>query len=437
MKVAIAGGGSTWTPGLLNSIARHKEKFSIDELVLYDNNPERQKIVGEFGKILFREKYEGLKFDYTTDPKKAFEDVDYVFCQIRTGGYEMREKDEKIPLNLGLIGQETCGPGGFAYGFRSIPDMIDLINKIRKYSKKAWILNYTNPAAIVAVALKKEFPDDKRILNICDQPVNLLKSYGKILNMDYHEFEPYYFGLNHYGWFTKILDKDGKDLLPKLKEIITENGFLPADAEQRDQSWLDTYGMVEKMVNDFGDYLPNTYLQYYLYPNYKLSKLDKNYTRANEVIDGREKKVFGECRKVVQNNSLEGANVVYNDAHGDTIVEIAMSIEYNLNNYFIVIVENNGIVKNLSDDAMVEVAATLGKNGPRPFAVGEIPTFYKGMIESQYAYEKLTTEAYYEKSYSKALMALTLNRMIIDVDKAREVLDALKEANKNYWIELK
>ena len=437
MKVAIAGGGSTWTPGLLNSIARHKEKFPIDELVLYDNNPERQKIVGEFGKILFREKYEGLKFDYTTDPKKAFEDADYVFCQIRTGGYEMREKDEKIPLNLGLIGQETCGPGGFAYGFRSIPDMIDLINKIIKYSKKAWILNYTNPAAIVAVALKKEFPDDKRILNICDQPVNLLKSYGKILNMDYHEFEPYYFGLNHYGWFTKILDKDGKDLLPKLKEIITENGFLPADAEQRDQSWLDTYGMVEKMVNDFGDYLPNTYLQYYLYPNYKLSKLDKNYTRANEVIDGREKKVFGECRKVVENNSLEGANVVFYDAHGDTIVEIAMSIEYNLNNYFIVIVENNGIVKNLSDDAMVEVAATLGKNGPRPFAVGEIPTFYKGMIESQYAYEKLTTEAYYEKSYSKALMALTLNRMIIDVDKAREVLDALKEANKNYWIELK
>ena len=130
MKVAIAGGGSTWTPGLLNSIARHKEKFPIDELVLYDNNPERQKNVGEFGKILFREKYEGLKFDYTTDPKKAFEDVDYVFCQIRTGGYEMREKDEKIPLNMGLIGQETCGPGGFAYGFRSIPDMIDLINII-------------------------------------------------------------------------------------------------------------------------------------------------------------------------------------------------------------------------------------------------------------------------------------------------------------------
>ncbi|MDO5047814.1 MAG: 6-phospho-alpha-glucosidase [Anaerococcus sp.] len=436
MKITIAGGGSTWTPGLLNAITNHKDNFPIDELVLFDNNPERQKIIGEFGKVLFREKYPNLKFSYTTDIKEAFHNVDYVFCQIRTGGYEMRKKDEKIPLSMGLIGQETCGPGGFAYGFRSIPDMIKLVNDIRKYSKDAWILNYTNPAAIVAVALKKEFPNDNRILNICDQPINLLKSYGKILDMDYREFEPYYFGLNHYGWFTKLLDKKGNDLLPKLKEVIKSEGFLPADAEQRDQSWLDTYGMVQQMVEDFDEYLPNTYLQYYLYPKYKLSKLDPNYTRADEVIDGREKNVFNECKKVYEQQTLDGIKMVHNDAHGDMIVEIAMSIEYNLNNYFIVIVENNGIINNLSDDAMVEVTATLGKNGPRPFTVGDISTFYKGMIESQYAYEKLITEAYYEKSYNKALMALTLNRTVIDVNDAKKVLNALIEANKEYWVEL-
>lgn len=437
MKITIAGGGSTWTPGLLHSIAKHKEQFPVEELVLYDNNEERQEVIGEFAKILYNEKYPELKFSYTTDVKEAFKNVDYVFCQIRTGGYEMREQDEKIPLSMGLIGQETVGAGGFAYGFRSIPDMIKLVNDIREQSPNAWILNYTNPAAIVAVALKREFPNDDRILNICDQPVNLLKSYAKLLNMDYHDFEPYYFGLNHYGWFTKLLDKEGNDLLPGLINQIKDEGFLPADAEQRDQSWLDTYGMVQKMVEDFDDYLPNTYLQYYLYPKYKLSKLDPNYTRANEVMDGREKRVFEDAKKVIQTGSIENSKTVFNDAHGDMIVEIAMSIEYNLHNYFIIITQNNGIVNNLSDDVMIECTATLGKNGPRPFAIGNIGTFYKGMIEPQYAYEKLITEAYYEKSYNKLLQALTLNRTINDANDARKILDKLIEANKKYWVDVK
>ena len=435
-NIVIVGGGSTWTPGILKALTKHKEKLPLKKVTLYDIDKERQETIGEFGIVLFKEEYPEVEFSYTTDKKTAYTDVDFVFCQMRTGGYPMREKDEHIPLSMGVIGQETCGPGGFAYGIRSIKDMVEMVKDVREYSPEAWILNYTNPAAIVAYALKKVFPDDKKIINICDQPVNLLRSYGRLLGRSYENWEPVYFGLNHFGWFKNIYDENGNDIVPEIKKITSEKGFLPADAEQRDQSWLDTYAVVEDMLKDFPDYLPNTYLQYYLYPEYKLKKLDPDYTRANEVMDGREKRVFAECRRIAENGTAKDSSVVHNDAHGDMIIEVAESIAHNRHRYFIVMVENNGLIENLPDDAMVEVTATLGINGPRPYGVGKIETFYKGLIENQYAYERLTVEACLEGSYTKALQALTLNRTVVDAKKARKVLDALIEANKGYWPEL-
>lgn len=436
-NITIVGGGSTWTPGLLQSLCKLKDRFPLNKLVMFDINEGRQATIGEFAKILFKENYPELEFHYTTKVEDAYLDVDFVFMQMRTGGFKMREMDEKIPLSLGVLGQETCGPGGFAYGLRSITDMIKTVKDIRKYSKDAWILNYTNPAAIVAEATNRVFHDDKRLLNICDQPVNLLRSYGRILGISDSEFEPVYFGLNHFGWFTNLYDGKGNDLLPKLRDIIKENGFKPVDAEQRDKSWLDTYGMVKDMIVDFPDYLPNTYLQYYYYPDYKVSHLNPNYTRANEVMDGREKRIFEECKRVAEVGTSEGSVLVHNDAHSEFIIELAESIAYNKKRIYIVIVENNGAISNIQDDAMVEVAAVMTSNGPRPLSVGKIGTFYKGLIESQLAYEKLAVDAYFEGSYEKALQALTLNRTIVSAKKAREVLDALIEGNKDYWPELK
>lgn len=436
-NIVLVGGGSTWTPGILKAMTTHLDRFGLNRVVLYDIDGERQSVIGEFAKILFAEEAPEVEFFYTTNKEEAYTDVDFVFCQMRTGGYAMREKDEKIPLSLGVIGQETCGPGGFAYGMRSIRDMVEMVKDVRNFSPDAWILNYTNPAAIVGVAMNKIFPEDKRILNICDQPVNLLRSYAKLIDYDVNKFEPTYFGLNHFGWFTHIYDENGKDVAPKIKEIILNGGFRPVDAEQRDKSWLETYAMVEDMLRDFPEYLPNTYLQYYLYPEYKLAHLDPNFTRTDEVRDGREKNVFEECKRIVANGTAKDSHVVHNDAHGDMMVEVAASIANNLRKTYVVIVPNNGIVSNLPNDVMIEVAASLGANGPAPYAVGEIETFYKGLIEGQHAFEKLTVEAYLEESYTKALQALTINRTIVDAKKARKVLDALIEANKEYWPELK
>ena len=383
VSVCIAGGGSTWTPGIIVGMIKKKVTFPLRKLVLFDNNPERVRKMGEYVKIVLRDYLPDVECFYTCDEKEAFDDIDFVFCQIRTGGFKMREQDEKIPLRMGVIGQETCGPGGFAYGMRSIKDMIELVQKIRKYSKDAWILNYTNPAAIVAIALDAMFPEDKRILNICDQPLSLLLAYSRLLgDVDYKDMVPYYFGLNHFGWFTKILDKskNNEDITDRIKKIILEDGFAPADKEQRDPSWLVTYQSVKDLLELDPTYLPNTYLQYYLLPRQTLSHLNPDYTRANEVMNGREKRVFDECELVMKENSSKNSKTIEQeidkkDAHGDMIVEIAEAILNDEDRYYVVIVKNDGIIDNLDKEVLVEVLCTLGKDGPKPMKVGPIDRY--------------------------------------------------------------
>lgn len=229
----------------------------------------------------------------------------------------------------------------------------------------------------------------------------------------------------------------GEDLLPKIKELVKKNGFLPQDAEQRDASWLDTYGMVQTMMNDYPDYLPNTYDQYYLYPEYKVATLDPDFTRADEVMAGRENRVFQECREVIAVGKLGDKFDNISDAHAEMMIEVAIAIAFNKNNRHILIIENNGAIANIQDDAMVEVVCELGANGPRPMRVGNIPQFYLALLVNQVFSEKLLVDAYYENSYQKALEAFTLNRLINDGKKAREILDKLIEANKGMWPELR
>lgn len=436
-KVVIVGGGSTWTPGLLKSLCEKKDEFPMEELRMYDINAERQAVIGEFAKVLFAEEYPELKFLYTTDKVQAYKDVDFVFCQIRSGGFDMRMLDEQIPLAHGVVGQETCGAGGFAYGLRSIPDMIQIVRDARTYANDPWILNYTNPAAIVAVALERVFPGDKKIVNMCDQPVNLLQSFAKVLGVRRQDIIPEYVGLNHFGWFTKLTDRDGNDLLAPLREKILSEGFLPADAAERDASWLHTYAMVQTIMRDFPDYVPSTYLQYYLYPEQVVAQLDPDHTRTEEVRNGREKRVFTQCRQAARQGSTKGLTIAKSEVHADMIVEVASSIAFDKGELFIMITRNNRTVTNFHEDAMVETAAHVGANGVTAVPFGKIDVFMKGLMEGQYAYEHLTVDSYFEGSYKKALQALTLNRTLVDAQKAKAVLDDLIDANQGYWPELK
>ena len=410
-----------------------KDRFPVNKLIFFDPDLNRFEKIREYCLLVLKTYMPDTEVIVTDDMDIAYDSVDFVFCSMRVGGSEMRSLDEKIPLKHGVVGQETCGPGGFAYGLRSIGDMIEMVNHVRKYSKDTWILNYTNPAAIMAIALDKYFPDDKRILNICDQPYSMMVSFAKILNRSMYDLRARYFGLNHFGWFSELYDTDGKDYFEELKSYFKDHGFKPYNAEQRSKSWLDTYLRVNKMLKVFPDYIPNTYLQYYFYKDEIVEESDPSYTRADETMDSREKEVWEITSLAINKDSMDDIPLLTSPVFGAMMIEVAESIAHDLHNEFILIVKNDNLIPNFTQEAFVEVAGTLGKDGPNPFPYGEIEPFYKGLMENQYAYELLTVEAYMENSYTKALQALTLNRTISTVEQAKAILDDLNEANKKYW----
>ena len=437
-KLVIAGGGSTYTPGIVKSLLVQKDRFKLNELVLYDNNAERQEAVGVIVRHVVEMFDPELKLTLTTDPEVAMADADFIFAQMRVGLYAMREQDEKIPLKYGVVGQETCGPGGLAYGLRTIYPMVELIDYCEKYAKPTyWIVNYSNPAAIVAKATFRLRPK-ARILNICDMPVAIERNMAEILECDRHDLEVDYFGLNHFGWFTKVR-LNGEDVTEKLKSYVAEHGYMPQNAKSdvlhSDPSWLHTYANAKNICSAFHDYLPNTYMQYYLLGDEIVKSSDPNHTRANEVMEGREKRIFDAVADYRAGKDVD-LTKFFGGVHGEFIVDVAMSLAFDLRKRYLVMVENNGAVENLPSDAMVEVPAYIPDRGPEPVRVGEIPTFYKGLIEQQEAVEKLIVDAAVEHSYEKALMAFTLSKTVPSLLVAKKILDDMIVANKAYWPEL-
>ena len=328
-SIVIAGGGSTYTPGIVMMLMHSLDRFPIRSLKLYDNNPERQKTIADAVALAMKKVAPDVAFSYTTDPKEAFTDVDFCMAHIRSGGYPMREQDEKIPLRHGVVGQETCGPGGLAYGLRTIYPMVELIDYCEKYAKPTyWIVNYSNPAAIVAKATFRLRPK-ARILNICDMPVAIMLSFAKMLGLEkYNDVDPVYFGLNHFGWWTSVKGKDGTDYTPQLIDYVSKHGYLTQKAietQHMDASWQETHRKAADLQAVTPDCLPNTYLKYYLFPDYVVEHSDPNYTRANEVINGREKNVFGAARAITASGEFHGDEFSI-DNHASFIVDLALSL---------------------------------------------------------------------------------------------------------------
>lgn len=439
-SVVIAGGGSTFTPGIVLMLLENQDKFPLRQLKFYDDNEERQKQVADACEIIVKERAPHIQFSATTDPEEAFTDVDFVMAHIRVGLYAMREKDEKIPLKYGVVGQETCGPGGIAYGMRSIGPVIELVDYMTKYSPDAWMLNYSNPAAIVAEATNRLRPNAK-VINICDMPVGIESTLAKVAGVKSRkEFAVKYYGLNHFGWWSDIRDKDGNDLMPKIKAYVKERGLLLPDvngiSQHTDASWVATLEKAKEVYAVDPTTIPNSYLKYYLYPQDEVAHTDPEYTRANDVMDHREKRVFAECNRIVQAGTAKETTFEV-DFHAIYIVDLAAALAYNTYERMILIVPNNGAILNFDPKASVEVACIVGSNGPVPLVVGEIPTFQKGLMEQQLAVEKLVVDAWVEGSYQKLWQALTLSKIVPNARVAKQLLDDLLEANKEFWPELK
>lgn len=450
MKITIVGGGSTFTPGIIKSVLNRRADFPVNEICMYDNDEERVNKVAVIVRYFIEQDNLDVKLVVSTDPKEAFTDAEFIFAQMRVGKYAMRETDEKIPLAHGCVGQETCGAGGLAYGLRTIYPMMEVIDYAEKYSlPNHWILNYSNPAAIVSEACRVLRPN-ARIINICDMPISLLEQMAVIADAKPEEIESDYFGLNHFGWFTAIR-KNGIDITKEICEHVNVHGLIPSNItellktnnEEAKQmrhlfgSWCVTMQNVSKLSKMFPGTIPNSYLQYYMLSKEVVDHSDPNYTRANEVMNGREKDLF-QAIDTYQNDQKNFSSDSFKcGAHSKFIVDLATSLKYDLRKRFIVIVENKGAISNLPSDAMIEVPAYITARGPEVISIGEIPMEYKALMEQQLASEKLLVAGAVENSYQKVWQAFALNKAINDQSVAKEILDEMIIANKEYWPILK
>lgn len=449
MIITIVGGGSTFTPGIAKSIALRQEELEVEEIRLFDIDEERQHKVSLVVDWILKDMKSPIKLTVTTDEKTAYEHSNFIFAQMRVGKYAMREMDEKIPLRHGCVGQETCGCGGLAYGLRTIYPMVKVIDDVEKYAAKDyWILNYSNPAAIVSEGCRILRPN-ARIINICDMPIAILQMVGECLHVDgFSDFDMNYFGLNHFGWFTDITYK-GRDLKKEIIDyIFTHKTFLTEKAIQMlkqhealnerhaNASWIHTWNNVYKVLKQNPEYLPNTYLQYYLLSKDVVEESNPEYTRANEVMESREKDLFEGIDHFIKTGEVT-KKAFYHGAHGNYIADLAIALKNDTKKKFIVIVENNGAIENIAPDAMVEVPAYIGKNGPEVIRQGKIDDFYKGLMEQQLASEKLLVQGAIEGSYEKVWKAFTMNKTVPSASVAKDILDDMIVANKEFWPELK
>lgn len=391
----------------------------------------------------------------------GFDPTTFVVVCERAAGTSLREQDEKIPLRHGCVGQETCGCGGLAYGMRTIFPIVELIDDVEKYAKKDyWILNYSNPAAIVSEACRVLRPN-ARIINICDMPIAIIDVAAAALGVSKKDIVYDYFGLNHFGWFTSIEVK-GEEVLPKLRDYIHEHQIFMPEAFLKDKavlmksnkseeekdgeegeknrhlkgSWCYVWKGVYEIMELFPEYLPNTYLNYYLQQKEFVEHSDPNRTRANEVEETREKNLFEGIDRYEKTGEID-ESVFYAGSHGDWIADLAIALKNDTGARFLVITQNRGAIPNMPYDAMVEVPAYIGKKGPEVIAQDPIPLFQQGLMMQQLNSEKLLVEGAIEGSYEKVLQAFTLNKTVPSMTVAKEVLDDMIEANKDFWPELK
>ena len=438
-SIVIAGGGSTYTPEIILMLLDNLDRFPLRTIKLYDNDENRQNKLAKACEILIKEKDPSISFVATTNPQIAYTDVDFCLAHIRVGQLPMRELDEKIPLKYSVVGQETCGPGGIAYGMRSIAGVLENIDYMEKYSPNCWMLNYSNPAAIVAEATRR-FRPHSRIINICDMPIGMENNMAKIAGLSSRkDMDVRYYGLNQFGWYTSIKDKSGYELLPKISEHVKQYGYVPSQYEyehaKRD-SWFETNLFTREIIKTDPTTIPSSYLKYYLFQDHVVNNSNIEYTRANEVMDTREKEVFSECKKIAEAGHSNGTTLKIG-IHAEFIVDLAIALAYNTHERMLLIVENNGAIANLQDDAMVEIPCIVGKDGYEPLSIGNIPLFQKGLIEQQLAVEKLVVEAWAEHSYQKLWQALTLSKTVPSATIAKKILDDFIEVNKDYWPELR
>ena len=427
LKIATIGGGSSYTPELMEGFIKRYEELPIKEIWLVDVKAgrEKQEIVGAMAQRMWDASPYDVKVYTTLNREEALKDADFVTTQFRVGQLNARIKDERIPFSYGLLGQETNGAGGMFKAFRTIPVILDVVEDMKRLCPNAWLINFANPSGMVTEAVLRYGKWD-RVIGLCNVPVMAKMTEAIMLDRPAEDLIYKFAGVNHFHWH-KVADKAGNDVTPLvIDKLYQEDNGLPKNIHgvpfYREQ--LDQMNMI-----------PCGYHQYYYRAEEMLAHGLEDYatvgTRAEQV-----KALEAELFELYKDPALnykpkqleERGGAYYSDAACETIA----SIYANKNTEIVVSTRNDGAVPDLPADCAVEVTAYLGAQGARNVAFGPLPTAERGWLQVMKAMELLTIEAAVTGNYALALQAFTINPLIPSGATAKQVMDELFVAHKAY-----
>lgn len=422
MKISIIGGGSAYTPGLIEGLLKIRDEVPFTEVCLMDIDRAKLATVGALSAKIIAEALPQVKFSSTEDRVEAIKGSAFILCQIRVGGLAGRVLDEKIPLGYGVIGQETVGPGGFAMALRTLPEMYALARDIKEHAPEAWLINYTNPSGMVAAMLAKY--TEINAISICDVPIGIQHFIASLLDLPRAKVKLDYVGLNHLGWFRRVL-VEGRDIMPKLRELAKTTDIiarLPTD----DEKTVEESEMMLRIFKILG-FIPSPYLQYYYLSREALAKQMAAEKTRGEVVQAIEKELLAHFGQVVRGEDIRLWKSRGGQWHSELMVGMLSAIYNDKGEEYVVNVLNQGAVPGMPADSCVEIPCLIDKGGVRPLTVAKPDVDMLGLMNLVAAYEALTVEAAMEQSYAKALRALNLNPLVPSLEVAESILrDYLK-----------
>jgi 6-phospho-beta-glucosidase len=414
VKVAVIGGGSTYTPELVEGFGLRRDILPVDELVLHDIDQERLDIVGGLAERILRKLEFPGRLTLTTDREQAVSDASFVLVQLRVGGLQARLTDETIPAKFGCIGQETTGPGGFAKALRTVPVVLGIAeDTARLGADGAWLLDFTNPAGLVTQAL---IDHGHRAIGLCNIPIGFQRMLAKQLGVEPAQVQLEHVGLNHLSWERRVV-VDGVDRLPELIDVY---------ADQLGEE-VDLPGELVRLMRS----IPSYYLRYFYLTGEVLEKQRTARSRADEVMEIERTllEMYRDPTLDIKPKLLEQRGGAFYSEAAAMLVE---SLHTDRGDVQVVNVRNSGAIPNLADDAVVEVACRIDAGGATPLPVEPLAPEMLGLVEQIKAFERLTVAAAVSGDRDLALKALMANPLSADYRVAAPLLEALLEANRAY-----
>jgi 6-phospho-beta-glucosidase len=411
LNVCVIGGGSTYTPELIEGFADRESGLPVGRLTLMDIDPARLEVVGGLAQRMLEAAESDIELRLATDRSEALAEADYVLTQIRVGGMSARIRDERIPLKYGVVGQETTGPGGFAKALRTIPVMLDVAADMRRVAPSARLINFTNPSGLITQAIWTY--TDVKTIGLCNSPVGAQSAIAELLSVDPARIRLDWVGLNHLSWVRGV-HLDGRDVIDDVIEKAIAGDLLPPFSPEL----LRALRM-----------LPNDYLDYYYNTDRVVREQQAAEKTRGEIVLEVERdllRMYEDPTLTTKPEELEQRGGAH---YSGAAVGLIRALESDVGETQIVDTPNRGAISGLPDDAVIEIPCVIDRRGVQPIPGAPLPASIRGLVQSVKAYEELAIVAGAEGDERSAILALTVHPLIPSFDVAKRLWEEIKQAN--------